>query len=81
MLLNMVSIIDNLIYIKSGPQKRPPTFFFSNISANNTNFKLKFYRPKGNSFLRKNSEFHQRMSNGLKVISVLVRPPALISTV
>ena len=35
----------------------------------------KFCRPKGNSFLCETAKFHQIMSNGSKVISLLDRPP------
>ena len=56
-------------------KKNDPLRFFSNILAKIRNFKMKLYMPKGNSFLRITAKFHQKMSNGSKVISLLVRPP------
>ena len=62
-------------FLQGLPKKNYPLRFFFNISATNRNFKSRFYRPIGNSFLRIIAKFHQKMSNRSKVISLLVRPP------
>ena len=58
-------------------QKRLPPRFFANILTKSKNFQMKFYRLIDNSYLHIMARFHQNISNGTKVTSLLVRSPTV----